>query len=181
TRSLHAMDSERPAYPPTRTDKVIDKLHGVEVADPYRWLEEADNPEVRAWVEKQNAYTRSLLDQLPGREKIRERLSALLDIGSLGTPVPAKGRYFYSKREGKQNQAILYVREGLRGKERVLVDPNQLAADGTVALDWWFPSRDGILLAYGLSRNGNEQSTLHVRDVATGKDLDDVIERTRAC
>jgi prolyl oligopeptidase len=167
--------------PPSKVDKVIETLHGVDVADPYRWLEEADNPEVKAWVEKQNTYTRAILDGLPDREAIAQRLGKLLEIGSIGTPAPVKGRYFYTKRSGTQNQPILYVHEGLNGEDRVLLDPNALAADGTVALDWWFPSRAGTLLAYGLSSNGNEQSTLRVRDVLTGEDLPDVIERTRAC
>jgi prolyl oligopeptidase len=169
------------SYPPTRMDNVVETLHGIKVTDPYRWLEDAENPEVKEWVAKQNALSESVLAKLPGRDKIRARLSQLLDIGSLGTPVPRKGRYFYTKREGKQNQAILYVRDGLRGKDRVLVDPNTLAKDGTIALDWWFPSRDGLLLAYGLSKNGSEQSTLYVRDASTGKELPDVIERTRYC
>jgi prolyl oligopeptidase len=172
-------EDKKPSYPPTRVKKVIEKLHGVEVVDPYRWLENAGDKEVKAWVAKQNAFTRSILDRLAGRKKIRARLSQLMDIGTLGTPRPVKGRYFYTRRDGKQNQAILYVREGLKGKDRVLVDPNQEAKDGTVALDWWFPSRDGKLLAYGLSKNGSEQSTLYVVNVASGKKLPDVIERTR--
>jgi prolyl oligopeptidase len=174
-------DDKKPAYPPTRADNVIERLHGIAVADPYRWLEDGDSPEVRTWVEKQNAFTRSVLDGLPGREKIHDRLGTLLEIGFQGTPAPVKGRYFYTRREGQQNQPVLYVRDDLKGKERALLDPNQLAADGSVALDWWYPSRDGRLLAYGLSRHGNEQSTLRVRDVATGKDRGDVIGRTRAC
>jgi prolyl oligopeptidase len=178
---LHALEKKTSPYPPSKTDQVVDKLHGIEIADPYRWLEDAGSPEVKEWVEKQNAYTRSVLDKLPGRDKIRARLSELLDIGTIGTPVPVKGRYFYTKREGKQNQPVLYVRDGLVGKDRSLVDPNQLAADGTIALDWWYPSRDGKLLAYGVSKNGSELSTLHVRDVDSGKDLPDQIDRTRAC
>lgn len=176
---LHAMNPK--SYPPSRTDKIVETLHGVTIADPYRWLEDASSSEVKAWTEKQNAYTKTILDKLPGREKIHDRLAALLETGSLGTPAVAKGRYFYTRREGKQNQPILYVRVGLRGQDRILVDPNALAADGTVALDWWFPSRDGKLLAYGTSANGSEQSTLRIRDVASGKDLADVIDRTRAC
>lgn len=172
---------KKSAYPPSNAEKVVDRLHGVEVADPYRWLEEADKAEVRAWVDKQSEHTKGVLDKLPGRDKIHARLEKLLDIGTLGTPVPRQGRYFYTRRDGKQNQAILYVREGLKGKDRALVDPNTLAADGTVAMDWWFPSRDGKLLAYGLSKDGSEQSVLHIRDVATGKDLDDRIDRTRYC
>ena len=171
----------RGAVPPTKTDVVVDRLHGVEIADPYRWLENADDPEVKSWVEEQNAYTRSLLDKIPFRGAIRERLSRLLDIGTISTPVPVRGRYFYTKRDGKQNQPILYVRDGLRGKDRVVVDPNALAEDGTTALDWWYPSRDGRLLAYGISKNGSEQSALHILDVVTGKHLPDVIDRTRYC
>lgn len=178
--TLHAME-KKATHPVTKAEKIVDKLHGVEVPDPYRWLEEADKPEVREWVDKQNQHTRSILDKLPGREKIHARLEKLLDIGLLGTPAPRGGRIFYTKREGKQNQAILYVRDSIKGAERVLVDPNTLAADGTIALDWWFPSRDGKLLAFGLSKDGSEQSTLHVRDVDTGKDLADKIDRTRYC
>jgi prolyl oligopeptidase len=168
-------------YPPSRTDNVRETLHGVDVPDPYRWLEDAASPEVVAWVEAQNARTRAVLDRLPERGKVRARLDVLLQTDSLGTPAPRKGRYFYTRRDGLQNQVVLYVRDNLRGADRALVDPNVLAADGTVALDWWFPSRDGRLLAFGLSRHGNEQSTLHVLDVAIGRALPDVIERTRAC
>jgi prolyl oligopeptidase len=172
-------EERKTPYPPTRTEDIVDSLHGVKVPDPYRWLEDADSPEVVEWVEKQNAFTRSVLDKLPGREQIHQRLGQLLDIGTLTAPVPRKGRYFYTKREGKQNQPILYVRDGLHGKDRVLVDPNTLAQDGTISLDWWFPSRDGGLLAHGLSKNGSERSTLYVRDVSSGKDLPDVIQWTR--
>jgi prolyl oligopeptidase len=174
-------DDKKPPYPPTHIDDVVEKLHGVAVADPYRWLEDGSAPAVQEWVEKQNGFTRSVLDKLPERDRIHERLGTLLDIGSLGTPAPRKGRLFWTERRGKENQPILYVRDRRGGEERVLLDPNKLAADGTVALDWWYPSRDGKLLAYGLSRNGSEQSTLHLREVDTGKDRQDVIERTRAC
>jgi prolyl oligopeptidase len=178
---LAADEKKLPPYPASRVDKTIDRIHGVEVSDPYRWLEEGGAAEVREWVDRENAYARDILDRLPGREKIHHRLNTLLQIGMIGTPVPARGSYFQARREGNQNQPILYVREGLKGKDRVVLDPNTLSADGTIALDWWFPSRDGKLLAYGLSTDGSEHSTLHVRDVAAGKDLPDVIERTRAC
>jgi prolyl oligopeptidase len=173
--------AEKPMYPPSRVEKVVDKLHGVDVPDPYRWLEDGKAKEVEEWTAKQNAQTRTILDKLPGRDQIRARLDKLLEVGSIGVPVPRKGRYFYTKREGNQNQPILYVREGIDGKDRVLVDPNTLSKEGTVALDWWFPSRDGKLLAYGLSKDGSEMSVLRVRDVADGKDLPDEIDRTRAC
>jgi prolyl oligopeptidase len=170
--------AEKPAYPPAKTEKVADTLHGVAVPDPYRWLEDGESRAVKEWTAKQNALTRSVLDKVPGREKVRARLDEYLDVGTIAGGVPRRGRVFFTKREGKQNQAVLYVREG--EKASVVVDPNPLAKDGTVTLDWWFPSRDGKHVAYGLSSAGSEQSTLRVRDVSTGKDLPDTIERTRA-
>jgi prolyl oligopeptidase len=167
------------AYPPTKVDQVVDKLHGTRVADPYRWLENAKSKEVKQWVAKQNQFTRSVLDKLPGRARIRARLEKVMDIGALGTPRPVKGRYFYTRRSGKQNQPVLYVRKGVNGKDRVLVDANREARDGTVALDWWYPSRDGQRVAFGLSKNGSENSTLYVVDVKSGKRQPDVIDRTR--
>ncbi|MBY0526442.1 MAG: hypothetical protein K2R98_23815 [Gemmataceae bacterium] len=181
TLGVGGADDKSKAYPPSRVEKVMDKLHGVEVPDPYRWLEDGNAAEVKEWTEKQNAHTRGILDKAPGRDKIRARLDQLLETGNIGTPVPVKGHYYYTRRDGNQNQPILYVREGASGKDRVLIDPNELSKEGTTALDWWFPSRDGKLLAYGLSKDGSEQSVLRVRDVASGKDLSDVIERTRAC
>jgi prolyl oligopeptidase len=174
------------AVPPvaTRTEAVVDKLHGVEVRDPYRWLESADDAEVKAWTEQQNAVMRKTLGAVPGRAAIEQRLWQLHEIGSLGVPVPkGKGkviRYFYTRRDGKQNQPVLYVRDGVDGADRPLVDVNALAPDGTLALDWWYPSEDGRLVAYGTSANGDEESTLRVRDVKTGRDLPDVIPRARA-
>lgn len=176
-----AQEGQTQNYPPTKTDNVVDVLHGVKITDPYRWLEDGKSADVQAWVNQQNQFTESILARAPGREKIRERLGQLLEIGSLSVPTPRKDRYFYTKREGTQNQPGLFVRDGLHGKDRVLLDVNHLAKDGTVALDWWYPSKDGKRLAYGLSKDGSEVSTLHVRDVDTGKDLPDTIERTRAC
>ncbi len=170
---------------PTRSEPILDTLHGVAVADPYRWLEDATSPEVQRWTDEQNAVTRKALDAFPGRKALADRFWQLYEIGSLGVPVPRhKGKnrlYFYTRRDGKQNQAVLYVRDGLDGADRALVDVNALAADGTRALDWWVPSEDGALVAYGVSADGSEESVLHVRDVATGRDLPDEIARTRAC
>jgi hypothetical protein len=166
------------AKPPiaTRKDDVVDRLHGVDVADPYRWLEDADAPEVQRWTDAQNAATRRALDRVPGRAALEKRLWQLYEIGSVGVPVsrpvkPGLRRYFYARRDGKQNQAVLYVRDGAGGGDRALVDVNADRADGTRSLDWWFPSDDGALLAYGVSDDGSEESVLRVRDVATGKDL----------
>ena len=112
------------------------------------------------YVRAEMAYTRSLLDPLPGRDRIHERLAQLLAIGTIGTPQVAGPYFFYIRREGTQNQPVLLVREGLHGKDRTLVDANQMSADGTVALDWWFPSDDGKYVAYGTSASGSENSTL---------------------
>jgi prolyl oligopeptidase len=166
----------------TKVEPVVDEVHGVTIQDPYRWLEKGDSEEVRRWAEAQNGYLRSLLDGRPGREEIRKRVTHLLSIGTLGTPRVRNGRYFYTRREGAgQNQPILYVRQGLKGEDRPLVDPNRLSPDGTAAIDWWFPSEDGALLAYGISTSGDEKSTLRVLEVASGRHLPDVIPHTRYC
>ena len=169
-----------PQYPPTPAGGTVDVLFGESIADPYRWLEDGEAPETRSWTERQNALTEAYLAARPARARIRHRLDELLAIGALSAPVPVKGRYFYQRREGRQNQPVLYVREGVEGADRVLVDPNSLDAAGTVALDWYYPSEDGRLLAYGLSENGSEQSVLHLLDVDTGSPLGDRIPGTRA-
>lgn len=167
-------------YPATHTVATADELHGERIPDPYRWLEDADSPETLEWTARQNAVTEEWLARQPGRERIRRRLRELLSIGVLGVPAPVRGRYFYLRRDGEQNQPVLYVRDGVDGEDRPLVDPNAIDAAGTTALDWYYPSHDGRLLAYGLSENGSEQSVLHVRDVGRGEDLPDLIPRTRA-
>lgn len=168
-----------PQAPSTRVEPATDILHGQEIVDPYRWLEQGDHPDTIAWAEAQNTHTRALLDHVPGREALHDRLSQLLSIGVVTAPAPRRDRYFFTRREGQQNQPALYLRDGATGEERVLVDPNALNAEGTVALDWWYPSWDGKLLAYGISQNGDEWSTLYVLDVDTGNLLPDRIERTR--
>ena len=154
--------------PKAQVDNVVDDVHGVKIADPYRWLEDAHSPATRQFVSEQLAYTRSVLDALPSRDKLHTRLQELLEIGNVTAPKSGGGRYFYTRREGTQNQPVLYVREGGTSKDRVLVDVNQQAADGTIALDWFFPSHDGKYVAYGTSPSGSELSTLHVIDTATG-------------
>jgi prolyl oligopeptidase len=172
--------SSRPSYPPTSRGDEVEILHGESIPDPYRWLEQGDDPRTQAWTADQNALTESLLTAVPGRARLRARLDELLSIGALSTPEPVAGRYFYQRRDGRQNQPVLYVREGRDGEDRSLVDPNRLDAQGTTALDWFYPSEDGRLLAYGLSENGSEQSLLHLLEVDSGAPLPDRIPRTRA-
>lgn len=175
-----AADSSAPSGPPkTKEAPVEDTVQGHKIVDRYRYLEDGNNPDTKQYVEQQLAYTRSVLDPLPGRDRINARLSQLLTIGTIGPPQIGGKYYFYNRREGTQNQPVLYVREGLGGTDRVLIDVNKMSTDGTVALDWWFPADDGKYIAYGTSPNGSEESTLHLIDSATGKLLPDVIERTR--
>ena len=170
-----------PAAPPKAQPKpIVDIYHGTKVVDNYRWLEDGNSPETQKWVADEMAYTRALLDPLPGRDAIHKRLTELLSIGSITAPVIAGKHYFYTKREGMQNQPVLYVRDGMNGPDRILVDANQLAADGTVALDWFQPSDNGKYVAYGTSQSGSEMSTLYIVETKSGTILPDTIERTRA-
>jgi prolyl oligopeptidase len=167
--------------PPLAPQKPVeDVVQGHKITDPYRWLETSDSPDTKQWVSDELAYTRSRLDPLPGRDQLHKRLAELLSIGTISEPQLGGKYYFYTRREGTQNQPVLLVREGLQGKNRALVDVNAMAADGTVALDWWTPSEDGKYVAYGTSPSGSEMSTLHIIETATGKLLSDSIERTRA-
>jgi len=177
--------SSAPLAPPQADIKpMAEILHGTRIIDNYRWLEDGTTPATQKWVAEEIAYTRSLLNPLAGRERIHKRLTELLSIGSVTPPVIAGKHYFYTKREGMQNQPILYVRDnvrdGLNAPDRVLVDANQLAADGTIALDWFQPSENGKYVAYGTSASGSEMSTLHVIETKTGTVLPDTIEHTRA-
>src|SRR5689334_3958506 len=170
-----------PSAPPVAPQKpVVDTIQNHRIVDQYRWLEDSASPETQKWVSEELAYTRGLLDPLRGREQLHKRLSELMSIGSLSAPQIGGKYYFYTKREGAQNQPVLLVREGVHGEDRVLLDVNKLAADGTLALDWWGPSDDGKYVTYGTSPSGSELSTLHIIETATGKLLPDSIERTRA-
>jgi prolyl oligopeptidase len=169
---------------PTRRDNVVEQMFGHTVADPYRWLEDGDSDEVKRWTDEQNALTRRVLGHVTGRDRLHDRLAELLRIGTVGAPAVRKvsgqhNRYFHTKREGNQNQPVLYVRDGVDGTDEVLVDPNAFSQEGTTSLDWWMPSENGKLVAFGLSQNGDEESTLYVRDVEKKTDLPDKIERCR--
>jgi len=171
--------SAKASLPKTKVDGAEDIVQGHKIPDPYRWLEKGDDPATQQFVRDELAYTRSILDPLPGRQNIHQRLQQLLSIGTIGTPQLGGPYFFYTRREGSQNQPILYVREGVHGSDRALVDVNRIAADGTVALDWWYPSEHGKFVAYGTSPSGSEESTLHIIDTASGQLLPDTIERTR--
>lgn len=160
-------------YPEAPTDDTVDDYHGTRVADPFRPLEDPDAPATRAWIDANNRITFGLLEQIPAREAIRARLEAIWNYDRYGVPVHEGGRLFYEHRSGLQNQPLLRVREGDAGEDKVLIDPNTLSDDGTVALRTWAPSRDGARLAWGFSKAGSDWVEIKIRDVATGKDLKD--------
>ena len=161
------------AYPAARRADQTDDYHGTTVADPYRWLEDPDSPETRAWIEAENALTFDFLAQIPAREAIKKRLTTLWDYERFGMPYLQGGRYFYGRNDGLQPQSVLYVAETLNGDPRVLLDPNTLSADGTVALAGYAISEDGKYMAYGLAAAGSDWNEWRVRDVDTGMDLAD--------
>ncbi|MDH4399537.1 prolyl oligopeptidase family serine peptidase [Sphingorhabdus sp.] len=165
-------------YPKTKTVNVVDEQFGVKVEDPYRWLEDdvRVNPEVADWVKAQNAVTDAYLETLPGKKILGERMKKLFDYERFGLPEKAGGYYFFTKNDGLQNQSVLYVRKGLKGADRVLIDPNSWAKDGATALDSWVPSKNGTLLAYSIQDGGSDWRTLKVIDSATGKVLPDEIK-----
>ncbi|CAN5636612.1 prolyl oligopeptidase family serine peptidase [soil metagenome] len=162
-------------YPPTQQVGQVDTLHGVVVADPYRWLEDTDSPETRAWIETQNAVTFGWLAAIPERERIAQRLTELWNYARYGLPFKEGGRYFWYENSGLQNQSPLYVQQGRAGRPRVLLDPNTLSADGTIALTSTAPSDNGRLLAYGIARSGSDWNEIRVRDVDSGSDLTDTL------
>jgi prolyl oligopeptidase len=168
-----------PPPPVTPREDVADVWHGERVVDPYRWLENTEDERTRAWTNAQNARTRAVLGALPQRKHFATRLRELLAVGLLDTPRPVSGRIFHARREGTQRQSILYVRDSVDGQDRALVDPNALDAGGLVTIDWYYPSHDARYVAYGLSRGGDEMSTLHVIEVATGRQLPERIPHTQ--
>ena len=165
-------------YPKTKTVDVVDEQFGVKVADPYRWLEDdvRVNAEVADWVKAQNAVTSAYLKTLPGKKVLAARMKKLFDYERFGLPEKAGGYYFFTKNDGLQNQSVLYVRNGLAGADRILIDPNNWAKDGATALDNWVPSKNGKLLAYSIQDGGSDWRSIRVLDTTTGKILSDEIK-----
>jgi prolyl oligopeptidase len=167
--------SKRYTYPPAPAGDVVDDYHGTRVANPYRWLEDDVAPETRAWTAAQNELTRVFLDAIPAREQIRQRLTALWNYPRYAVPYKQGGRYFVEKNDGLQNQAVLYQQATLDGELTMVLDPNSLSADGTVALTNQTVSEDGRLLAYGTSSAGSDWQEIRVCDVDSGQPYDDYI------
>src|SRR6267378_1382825 len=163
-------------YPAAVRGTQVDDYHGTSVADPYRWLEDVDAPATKAWVEAENKLTDSFLATIPERPAIKTRLTQLWNYARYSAPFKENGRYFYFQNTGLQNQSVMYVQDGRNAQPRVLLDPNTLSTDGTVALSGTAASDDGHYLAYSLSTSGSDWQELHVRDVNDGKDLPDTLK-----
>ncbi len=166
---------QRLTYPKARKDNQVDDYFGVKVADPYRWLENVDSQATKGWVQAENKVTNAYLAQISERAQLRKRLTELWNYERYGTPVSQAGRYFYMHNDGLQNQSVLYTATSLQDRPRELLDPNTLSPDGTLAVLYFEPSRDGKLLAYEARQSGSDWEEWRVRDVATGKDLPNVL------
>lgn len=161
------------SYSETKKTDVTDDYHGTQIADPYRWLENDTTAETAAWVEAQNKVTFDYLQKIPFREQIKNRLTKIWDYPKYSVTFKKGTRYFYFKNDGMQNQSVMYVQENLEAEPRVLLDPNKLSDDGTVALASYDISGDGKYLAYGISRGGSDWNEIMVMEVETGNKLDD--------
>lgn len=166
--------------PPAHRDDIVEVIHGRRIADPYRWLESDDDPLVQAWVDAQDEHAQRTLAASPGQAELREALRRQWDReGMLGPVILRAGRYFYARRHRGRDKAVYYVREGLHGPERLLLDPATLSRDGSLGVPAIHPSPDGKRVAYRVSRNNADQATLRILDVDTGRDLPDVIHSAR--
>jgi prolyl oligopeptidase len=176
TAQTCAANGTPPTYPVAKKVDQTDNYHGTVIADPYRWLEDANSAETKAWVDAENKVTQDYLAAIPQRDGIRERLTQLWNYERYSAPYKEGGRYFYSRNDGLQNQAVLYTMKLLSDTPRVLLDPNTLAADGTVALAGTAVSPDGKLLAYSTAASGSDWNDIRVRDIESGKDLEDHVK-----
>jgi prolyl oligopeptidase len=163
-------------YPVARKGDAVDVYHGTKVADPYRWLEDTDSPDTRAWIEAENKVTFAFLEAIPQRKEIETRITELWNYEKYSAPGRVANRYFWSKNDGLQNQSVLYWSDSLKGEPKVLLDPNKLSADGTVALAGLAISENAKLAAYGLQSAGSDWVEWHVRSIDTGEDRPDLIK-----
>ncbi len=168
-------DQARMKYPDTKEVDVVDDYHGRKVSDPFRWLEDTESEETAAWIAAQNEVTDAYLQAIPERPAIRERIERLWNYARFGLPERHESTYLYWHNDGLQNQNVLYKADSLDAQRQVLIDPNKLSEDGTVALAGYEATDDGKLLAYGLADGGSDWRTWRVRDIASGEDLDDVV------
>src|SRR5262245_43283955 len=167
------------AYPESRREDVVDRVHGVAVADPYRWLEDARRPEVQAWMKAQDGYARAHLAQLSGREALAARLGEVFYVDSVGAPRHRGERYFLTRKHKDKEKGIVYWKASEGSAETVLLDPNTWSADGSTGLHGWTPSWDGKHVAYNVSEHNADETVMKVIEVGTGKILVDTLPGTK--
>ena len=177
--SLPALSGAADGPPETKKDNVSETVQGTTIADPYRWLEDQNAPETRAWIDAQNAYTAKILAQAPGRGAIEKRLGELLKVEVVTTPTARGGRYFFSRRPADEDLPILYVRRGLSGKDEVLVDPNALSSDHSLSVSLLDVASDGSTIAYGERHGGEDELTVKLLAVDGRKPLADALPKGR--
>lgn len=165
--------------PKSKTEPVVETLHGVKITDPYRWLEDQDSPATRTWINSQIDYTQSMIGKLPFREKIRDRLKALSDVDRITMPNEFSGRYFYTHRAPGQDQPVVVMRQGSRGKEEVLIDPNPMSPDHTISAVIREISQDGKIMIYGKRQGGEDEVTASFFDVEARKTFGETFPKAR--
>ena len=178
TAAAHGQ-SQKLLYPLARTANVVDDYFGIKIADPYRWMEELDSTEVADWVATENKLTFEYLEHVPMREHFRKRITELWNYPRTSIPLREAGHFFYDKNSGLQRQSPVYMRTSLTASPTLVIDPNALSPDGSISLSRYVPSPDARLLAYALSQGGADWQTLHVREIATGRDLPDEVKWMR--
>jgi len=178
--SVSTLNAQRVKYPPSIRDAVTDNYFGTTVPDPYRWLEDLNSPQTHAWIKIQNQFTNSYLAQFPLRDTLRTRLTELFNYPRVALPEMVSGkRIFYRENTGLQNQSVLYMRDSVNGSPVMVLDPNSLSSDGSIAFEDWSPSPDGHYLAYSLAQGGSDWHTVHVRDLSSMEDVADTLKWVR--
>ena len=162
-------------YPIAKKQHIVENFHGTDIADPYRWLEDAESDETIEFTTAQNALTKQFLNT-PEREKLIKKLRKTLNYPRFSTPFKKGGRYFFGKNDGLQNHAILYVAESLNDEAKIVIDPNQFSDDGTIAMSITSISNDGKWLAYGKSQGGSDRQIVRILEIDTGRELNETIE-----
>src|SRR5215469_1083203 len=171
--------AQAPKAPATRIGNMSETIHGVTITDPYRWLEDQNSPETRAWIEAEDQYTDSTIAKLPGRDQIHQRLEKLLKIDTITPPLERGGRYFFYKRRADQNQPVVFLRDGFKGKDEALIDPNTMSSDLATSVRLMDVSNDGKLLLYGVRHGGEDEVSISTFDVDARRDLADNLPRAR--
>jgi prolyl oligopeptidase len=165
--------------PKTRKEYVKEIIHGIEIVDPYQWLEDQESPATRAWIDEQNEYTHSIIDPLPGREQLSQRITELMRIDRISMPLERNGRYFLSRRSVDQDLYVIYMREGFNGQDQVLIDPHPMSPDKTTSVSLLDVSKDGSLVAYGIREGGEDEVTVKLFEVDTRTNRQDVLPKGR--